>query len=104
MKKVLLITPGILPVPASMGGAAEYLTELYLTENDKYPQVEFDVATITYQKDVENLFNYEKVITEDKINEVIQKIENDKILNYFFETIDKTDNNLIIKKSIINLP
>ncbi len=55
----------------------------------------------TQEKDVENLFNYEKVITEDKINEVIQKIENDKILNYFFETIDKTDNNLIIKKSIM---
>jgi len=52
MKKVLLITPGILPVPASMGGAVEYLTELYVTENDKRQQVEFDVTTITYQKEV----------------------------------------------------
>lgn len=62
MKKVLLITPGILPVPASMGGAAEYLTELYLTENDKKGQVEFDVTTITYQKEVKNPYQNTKLI------------------------------------------
>lgn len=57
MKKVLLITPGILPVPANMGGAVEYLTELYVTENDRNPQVEFDVATITYQKEGKNSYS-----------------------------------------------
>lgn len=62
MKKVLLITPGILPVPASMGGAVEYLTELYLTENDKKQQVEFDVTTITYQKKVKNPYQNTNLI------------------------------------------
>ncbi len=62
MKKVLLITPGILPVPASMGGAVEYLTELYVTENDKRQQVEFDVTTITYQKEVKNPYQNTNLI------------------------------------------
>ncbi len=90
MKKVLLITPGILPVPASMGGAAEYLTELYLTENDKYPQVEFDVATITYQKDVENLYHNTKFIWIKgynlgfRISRVIRYLLN-KILPFYID-------------------
>lgn len=52
------------------------------------------------EKDVKNLFNYEKITNEDELNEVIQKIEDDKILSYYFEAIEKNDNNLIIKKAI----
>lgn len=59
MKKVLLITPGILPVPATMGGAAEYLTEIYMNENEKKQQVDFDVATVLYdEKDITRNLSY----------------------------------------------
>lgn len=54
------------------------------------------------EKDITNLFNYEK-ISDKKIDEIIDKIEKDKILYYYFETSEKNDNNLIIKKVINNI-
>ena len=33
---ILIISPGILPVPAVNGGAVENLIEIFLEENEKY--------------------------------------------------------------------
>ncbi len=51
-------------------------------------------------KSAENLFTYEILKDEKEIKEVISKIENNKILNYYFEKAPKEDLNLIIKKEI----
>ncbi len=51
-------------------------------------------------KSAENLFTYEILKDEKEIKEVISKIENNKVLNYYFEKAPKEDLNLIIKKEI----
>ena len=51
-------------------------------------------------KSAENLFTYKILKDEKEIKEVISKIENNKVLNYYFEKAPKEDLNLIIKKEI----
>lgn len=46
MKKVAIITAGVLPVPATKGGAVENLTEILLKENEKNPNFEFTLFPI----------------------------------------------------------
>lgn len=46
MKKVAIITPGVLPVPAVKGGGVETLLEVLLNENEKTPTIDFTVFTI----------------------------------------------------------
>tara|TARA_B110000908_G_scaffold172446_1_gene239871 strand:+ start:9301 stop:10473 length:1173 start_codon:yes stop_codon:yes gene_type:complete len=45
MKKVLVITSNILPVPAVNGGATEKLVELLIDENEKHKQICFEVIS-----------------------------------------------------------
>lgn len=46
MKKVAIITAGVLPVPATKGGAVENLTEILLKENEKNPNFEFTLFSV----------------------------------------------------------
>lgn len=46
MQHIALITPGILPVPASLGGAIETLLTTVIEQNEKTPQYVFDVYTV----------------------------------------------------------
>ena len=52
------------------------------------------------EKDVKELFEYIKLEENKEIEELISKIEKEKIVYYCFEKIDKNDENLIIKKEI----
>lgn len=45
-KEIAVITPGVLPVPCSKGGAVETLVEFYLQENEKYGNFIFHVFGI----------------------------------------------------------
>ncbi len=50
---------------------------------------------------IENLFEYKELKDEKEISKVIEDIEKSKVLYYYFEKIDrKNDNKLIIKKEI----
>ncbi|SES79170.1 glycosyltransferase family 4 protein [[Clostridium] polysaccharolyticum] len=49
--KVLIVTYGILPVPAVHGGAVETLTQFLIDENEKDHKIDFVVSTI-YDKEV----------------------------------------------------
>lgn len=46
MKKIAIITPGVLPVPATKGGAVENLVEILLNENEKNPHFKFTVFSV----------------------------------------------------------
>lgn len=52
------------------------------------------------EKDVKELFEYIKLEDNKEVEELISKIEKEKIIYYCFEKIDKNDENLIIKKEI----
>lgn len=54
MMKILIITPGRLPVPALKGGAVEILIELLLDYNEAYLQYELYVAAV-YDEEAEKL-------------------------------------------------
>lgn len=78
MKNVLVITSGILPVPAARGGAAEYLTQLYIDENAQKNIVNFDIATISLSEDRDSRKKYAHTsfidVNEDDIMFKISRI------------------------------
>lgn len=43
LRKILVVLPGTLPLPATRGGAVETLTEAYINENEKSKKYTFDV-------------------------------------------------------------
>ncbi len=46
MKKILIITSGLLPLPAYYGGAVENLTEMLLEANSNLKEIEFTAYSI----------------------------------------------------------
>lgn len=56
--------------------------------------------TVTEEKDLKCLFEYEEVKEQDKINEIIKNIEAKKVIYYYFEKESKEDVTLIIKSKI----
>lgn len=52
------------------------------------------------EKEVKDLFEYIELKENKDIEELISKIENEKLIYYYFEKLDKNDENLIIKKEI----
>ena len=44
--RILIITSGVLPVPATKGGAVENLTQIILEQNEKYQKEKFEVISI----------------------------------------------------------
>ena len=55
---------------------------------------------VSEEKNMDSLFEYEEVKSEESILEIIKEIENKKVIYYYFEKEDKTDNTLIIKSKI----
>ncbi len=47
MKKIALITAGVLPVPPVRGGAVENLVQILIEENEKSPRFEFTVYSVS---------------------------------------------------------
>lgn len=52
------------------------------------------------EKEVKKLFEYIELKENKDIEELVSKVENDKTLYYYFEKVEKNDENLIIKKEI----
>lgn len=86
MKKVLVITPGVLPVPAECGGAVEKLIETYLIENENQKKYQFVVISKKYDTKIDFKYTTFKYINTDsfmyKFFQVIRYIINNK-LPYF---------------------
>ena len=57
---VLVITPGVLPVPAEKGGAVEKLIEEYINYNEENNIVNFTIYTVKYNDSINNKYNYTK--------------------------------------------
>lgn len=64
MKKILLIPPQVLPIPAVKGGAIETLMDILIEENEKYHKAELIFFSI-YDKtavDISRNYKYTKII------------------------------------------
>lgn len=74
--KVLVITPGVLPVPATKGGAVEKLIEEYIDYNENNYKVDFTVYTIKDDKENYNLYKHTqfRVIDGNKVTYKIEKV------------------------------
>jgi len=72
MKKIAIVTPGILPVPAVCGGAVETLITYLIDRNEKTPEYYFIIYTCSNEK--LNKFNYKYT--------VIKQIKYNKYLNF----------------------
>lgn len=83
MKKILIISSGLLPLPAYDGGAVENLTEMLLEDNSNLKEIEFTVYSIlpnkkTKRYEIDNCeFRYiNNKILLYKIKKVIYGIKN----------------------------
>ncbi|MGM0122853.1 hypothetical protein IGI37_000219 [Enterococcus sp. AZ194] len=54
MKKILIVTPGILPIPATKGGAVEALIETIVEKNERNPQLMIHIVS-TFDEDSQRL-------------------------------------------------
>lgn len=69
MKKIAIITPGVLPIPAVRGGAAETLIDLFVKQNNENPRYELTVFSID-----DNKIEHER--TQSKSTKYIYKRRN----------------------------
>lgn len=83
--KVLVISPGALPIPAYKGGAVEALIESYIKYNETTHDCDFTVYTIEDDKDYNKEYKYTKFMYINtkgyiyKINQIIRYIINNKL-------------------------
>lgn len=64
MKKICIMMPSIMPVPAVLGGAVETLVEMLIEENEKNPVFEFTVLSAYNEeaKKISKKYKYTKII------------------------------------------
>lgn len=83
--KVLVISPGALPIPAYKGGAVEALIESYINYNEKTHDYDFTVYTIEDDKNYNEEYKYTNFVYINtngymyKINKTIRYIINNKL-------------------------
>ena len=83
--KVLVIAPGVLPIPAYKGGAVEALVESYINYNEKHHHCDFTIYTIDDDVNYNEKYKFAKFIYINtkgviyKINQIIRYIINNKI-------------------------
>lgn len=91
MKNICILTTGVLPVPATKGGAVEGLTELLLEQNERDFRNKFAVISI---------FDENALIQSKKFNYThFLFIENSKIVNILDRFISNVTTLLLRKKS-----
>lgn len=86
MKRLLIVTPGRLPVPALKGGAVETLIEMIILENEIDPSFEIDVFSLWNQQMETIKYNHSKLITVNS-SFIIQIL--DKLYFAYWEKIKK---------------
>lgn len=90
MKKILLVPPQALPIPAVKGGAVEILVEILIEENEKYKKAKF-ILFSTYDEQAEKIskkYKYTDVIYTNKPSFISRKIYG-LIVNKIFRNIFK---------------
>ena len=94
--KVLLITPGLLPVPPIKGGAVEYLIDLYLKDNNIKDEISYTIYTIGEEKEYYEYQNCKFIFINT--NGILYKI--DRAIRYILNKILKKIyiSNAFIKK------
>lgn len=85
MKRIAIITPCILPVPATRGGAVEGLITKLINDNEKYKNFIIDLFAINDSEYSNYNFVYTNIITV-QTKKTIKLI--DRILDKIFRTLD----------------
>lgn len=102
MKKLAIISAGVLPIPAIKGGAVETLIDIFLKENEIMKQYKIDTYSIS--SELENKFYFdltENIQISKKKNEIFfRKLYIPQILSLIFKSYMKYPYVLKIKKLI----
>ncbi len=83
MKRIAIITPCILPVPATKGGAVEGLISRIIEDNEKYGNYIIDLFSISHDVACNYSFSYTKLI---QIQSSIFIAATDRILDKYYRT------------------
>ena len=97
-KKITIICPSILPVPAVKGGAVENLLESFIKYNSKNKRIKIDLITI-YDKEAESVLRKYSCIKGWQIkNSTLQIRLNTILKSYLLKKLPVTYYNKIISK------
>lgn len=90
-EKILIISSGILPVPATKGGAVENLTEHFINENETQKEFKLHVLSINDNQAQEKAKEYQNTLfTFIKSNKLIKLLDN-LIYKFFVKIIHKSN-------------
>lgn len=95
-KKIAILTPGFVPVPAVKGGAVEQLIEYFIDGNEEYHEYDIDLYTVDAPKLKAKKYKYTNLITFRKSivlrifywikDKILQK---DRTYSYLIERFSK---------------
>lgn len=83
--RILLVSPGELPVPAVKGGAVETLMDIFISENEKFKKFNIDCFTICERYNYRNFNNTHFIVSD--LNRYISFA--DKMMYFWTDTICK---------------
>ncbi len=83
MKRIAIITPCILPVPAIIGGAVESLISKIIEDNEKHGNYIIDLFAIDYDETCDYSFSYTNLIHLEQ--SIVTKIT-DRLLDKWYRT------------------
>lgn len=98
MKRIAIISPCILPVPATSGGAVEELISRFIEDNEFYKKYEIDLFSINFYREKQQFFSCTNIITVDK-SKVISIL--DKISDKYYRTVKAEKSRRIFDLQII---
>lgn len=100
MKKIAIIAPCILPVPASKGGAVEELITFIINQNEISPKYAIDLFTIADDSYSQTRYSYTNVIP---INNSAFSANLNRVCDKYYRTVKNKSAKRVFDKEIISI-
>ena len=89
LKRICLIAPGLLPVPATQGGAIETLMTSIVNQNELYKELDLTVVT-TFDDESKRLaksLHYTKFVLIPSTNKYFERLKTSRLKKMYYSKI-----------------
>lgn len=102
MKKILIITSGVLPIPAVEGGAVETLIDIFITQNEFHKNYLIETISVDSKKLKQTNENFTKHIhiKKTKLSKILRNLYIPQVLSLIFKRLKKYPFVLNVNKRI----
>lgn len=99
MKKIAIISPCIIPVPATNGGAVEGLITRIIDDNELYRKYSIDLFTIGSKVESSKIYSYTNIIKID-LSRAVEAT--DRLFDKYHRTVSSVNSGRVLDSRIIN--